>query len=150
MSIFHPFLPNSKLWPPCVGGTCSPRTIWHWGFGKYHLKSSQLKRFGHRTITSFGGSKKPFFWSGVGGWNNHLQIFKQKDMIQFHVFWNYFFLWIVTLKASIGKTKLDGMFIFRCWFFENFSFWRIKSADLQDSGHQFKIWTCWRLYNYLI
>ena len=65
-------------------------------------------------------------------------------------FWNYFFLWIVTLEASIWKTKLDGMFIFRCWFFENFSFWPIKSADLQDSGPKFKIWTRWRLHNHFL
>ena len=77
MSIFHPFLPNSKLWPAGVVNMCNPRTIWHWGFGKYHLKSSQFKRFGHGTITSFGGGRKNlFFWSGVEGWNNHLQIWK--------------------------------------------------------------------------
>ena len=34
--------------------------------------------------------------------------------------------------------------------FRIFSFWSIKSADLQDSGHQSNIWTRWRLYNYLI
>ena len=62
MKVFNPFLPNSELWPTRVGATCIPATIWHWGVGKYHLKSSQLKRFGHRTITSFEGSKKPFFF----------------------------------------------------------------------------------------
>ena len=58
---FTHFLQNPELWPPGVSATCSPRTIWHWGVGKYHLKYSQLKRFGYRTITRFGGSKKPFF-----------------------------------------------------------------------------------------
>ena len=60
------FFQNPELWPPGVGATCSPRSIWHWGVGKYHLKYSQLKRFGYRTITRFGGSKKPFFcvWCG--------------------------------------------------------------------------------------
>ena len=79
-------------------------------------------------------------------WEVKMEILWSKFMF----FWNYFFLWIVTLEASIWKTKLDGMFIFRCWSFENFSFWPIKSADVQDSGHQSKIWTRWRLYNYLI
>ena len=46
------------------------------GIGRYHLKSSQLKWFGHRTSTRFGGSKKPFFLSTGRWWNNHLQISK--------------------------------------------------------------------------
>ena len=60
--LFTHFLQNPELWPAGVVNMCNPRTIWHWGFGKYHLKSSQFKRFGHRTITSFGGSKKPLFF----------------------------------------------------------------------------------------
>ena len=35
-------------------------------------------------------------------------------------FWNYFFLWIVTLEASDWKTKLDGMFIFLMLLFRKF------------------------------
>ena len=57
-----------------------------------------------------------------------------KDIIQIHVFLKLLFFWIVTLEASIWKTELDGMFIFRCWFFENFSFWPLTSADLQDNN----------------
>ena len=61
MSVFKPFLPNSELWLAGVVDMRTPRIIWHWGVGRYHLKSSQLKRFGHRTNTRFGGLKKPFF-----------------------------------------------------------------------------------------
>ena len=39
-----------------------------------YLDTSHLKRFEHTTITRLGGSKKHLFPSGVGGWNNHLQI----------------------------------------------------------------------------
>ena len=59
------FFQKTELWPAGVVHMCTPRTIWYWGFGKYHLKSSQLKRFGHSIITSFAGSKKPFFF-GLG------------------------------------------------------------------------------------
>ena len=53
----------------------------------------------------------------------HLRILSCKILVDFFFqriwskcmfFWNYFFLWIVTL-ASIWKTKLDGMFIFWCY-----------------------------------
>ena len=57
------------------------------------------------------------------------------------VFRNYFFLWISTLESPNQKTELDGMFIFWCWCFDFFSFWPIKSADLQNPGFQSKIWT---------
>ena len=62
MGIFNPFLPNSELWLAGMVHMSTPRTIWHWGFGKYYLKSSQLKRFSHKTITRSGGSKKPLFF----------------------------------------------------------------------------------------
>ena len=65
------------------------------------------------------------------------------------VFRNYFFLWISTLESPNQKTKLDGMFIFWCWFFDFFSFWPIKSADLQNPGFQSKIWTRWHVRNTL-
>ena len=61
MSILNTFWPNSELWPHGVGATCTLRAIWHWGIVRYHLKSSQLKRFGLTIITCSGGSKKPFF-----------------------------------------------------------------------------------------
>ena len=58
---FTHFLQNPELWPPGVSATCSPRTIWHWGGGrKVSSEDFQLKRFGYRTITCFGGSKKTF------------------------------------------------------------------------------------------
>ena len=66
------------------------------------------------------------------------------------VFRNYFFLWISTLESPNQKTELDGMFIFWCWFFDFFSFWPIKSADLQNPGFQSKIWTWWHVQKYLI
>ena len=66
------------------------------------------------------------------------------------VFRNYFFLWISTLQSPNQKTKLDGMFIFWCWFFDFFSVWPIKSADLQNPGFQPKIWTRWHVQKYLI
>ena len=81
MSIFNQVLPKSELWLAGVVHMCAPRTICHWGFGKYHLKSSQLKRFDHRTITRFGGSKKLFFASGVGSRNNHLHLLKMKLLL---------------------------------------------------------------------
>ena len=56
------FLQKTELWPADVVNICKLRTIWHWGFGKYHLKSSQLKRFNHKTITRSGGSKKTLFF----------------------------------------------------------------------------------------
>ena len=65
------------------------------------------------------------------------------------VFRNYFFLWISTLESPNQKTELDGMFIFWCWFFDFFSFWPIKSADLQNPGFQSKIWTRWQFQKYL-
>ena len=37
-------------------------------------------------------------------------------------FWNYFFLWIVTLEASIWKTKLDGCLFCDAHFSKNFHF----------------------------
>ena len=71
---FTHFLKKSELWPAGVVDMCKPRTIWHWGVGRYHLKSSQLKQFGHRTNTRFGGLKKTFFPSTGGWWNNHLHM----------------------------------------------------------------------------
>ena len=61
MSVFYPFLSNSELWAAGVVPMCCPRKIWHWGLGRYYLKSSHLKRFGHKPKTFFGASKKPFF-----------------------------------------------------------------------------------------
>ena len=55
---------GSLMWSICVS-----RAIWHWGLGKYYLKSFQLKRFGHRIITRLGGSKKPFFVPTIDWWN---------------------------------------------------------------------------------
>ena len=69
------FLKKSELWLVRVVNMCNPRTIWHWGFQRYYLKSSQLKQFDHTTITSFAGySKKTFFCPYSWWWNNHLQI----------------------------------------------------------------------------
>ena len=61
MSVFSPFLLYSELWLADVAATRSFRNIWYWGVGRNHLKSSQLRGFGHRIITGFGGSKKTFF-----------------------------------------------------------------------------------------
>ena len=47
---FHPLKKNSHM--------LSQHNIWHWGFRRSHLKSSHLKRFGHRPKTYFGGHKK--------------------------------------------------------------------------------------------
>ena len=92
-------------------------------------------------------SLRTWFFSA---WKHIIEKLYERIWSKCMFFWNYFFLWIVTLEASIWKTKLDGMFVFRCWFFENFWFWPIKSADLQGCAPQSKIWTRWRLYNYLI
>ena len=80
----------------------------------------------------------------------HISEFSSKDMIQIFVFWNYLLLRIKTLESPNQKTKLDRMFIFFLGFFLSFSFWPIKSANLQNSGFQSKIWTGWQFYKYLI
>ena len=91
-----------------------------------------------------------FFWiSWAFSFFCKIFAFCPKDMIQIHVFLELLF----SLDCHFGsfnlKMKPDRMFIFRCWFFEIFSFWPIKSADLQDSCLQSKIWTRWCLYNYI-
>ena len=85
----------------------------------------------------------------------HISEFSSKEMIQIFVFWNYFLLRIKILESPNQKTKLDTgrMFIFILFYlsvFLPFSFWPIKSANLQNSGVQSKIWTGWQFDKYLI
>ena len=50
------------------------RVIQHWGLVGTYLVPSYPKQFGHTTNTRFGGSRKPFFASGVDSRNNHLHL----------------------------------------------------------------------------
>ena len=63
----------------------------------------------------------------------------EKDMIQIHVFLELLF----SLDCHFGGFRLKNEawwdVYFLCCFFENFSLWPIKSADLLDSGIQSKI-----------
>ena len=87
---FTHFLQNLELWPHGVSATCSPRTIWHCGVEKYHLKYSQLKRFGLKPIIDFGGVRKTiFFASGVGSRNNHLHLWISLLSFRMRRYWTW-------------------------------------------------------------
>ena len=69
------FLQNPELWPTGVSATCSHRTRWHWGGSEsiiWSTPSSNGLVIG--PLLASGDRKKLFFSSGVGGWNNHLQM----------------------------------------------------------------------------
>ena len=97
MNVFNPFLPNSELWPTRVGATCIPGAIWHWGVGKYHLKSSQLKRFGHRTITRFGVEKTIFPLQRVDG----ITTFWLSFWFLKFSFWHFSLYWTFFVRNAI-------------------------------------------------
>ena len=52
------------------------RVIQHWGIGGTYLVPFYPKQFGHTTNTRLGGSRKPFFASGVDSRNKHFKCFK--------------------------------------------------------------------------
>ena len=61
-----------------------------------------------------------------------------------------FFSGLALWSFQIKTRSLVGCLFLDADFSTFFSFWPIKSANLQNPGFQSKIWTRWNLHNYIL